>query len=321
MRILTGIQSTGVPHIGNILGAIKPLIRRSRQPGVEAFAFIADLHSLTTTRDNTTLRANTAAVAAAWIACGFDTKKHFFYRQSRVPQVCELAWYLACFTPYPMLANAHSFKDKSARLSEVSAGLFTYPVLMAADILLFDAEVVPVGKDQIQHLEITRDVAGAFNNNYGSVFKLPVAEVDNDVKLIPGTDGQKMSKTYRNTINIFLPEAELRKAIFSIKTDSTPIDAPKNPDTCTVFQLFRLIAHPDAVEDLRNRYLSGGLGYGEAKNLLFEHLLECFKSERMQYSDLISHPEDLEHILQSGEERARVLAKDKLLKVRECLGL
>lgn len=320
MRILTGIQSTGTPHLGNILGAIHPLIERSRQPDVEAFAFIADLHSLTTLYDASVREANVRAVAAAWIACGFDTERHHFYRQSRIPEICELMWYLACLAPYPMLANAHSFKEKSERLSEVTAGLFTYPVLMAADILMFDAEKVPVGKDQIQHLEITRDLAGAFNRRYGPTFVLPEAEVNEEVKVIPGTDGQKMSKSYNNTINIFLPEKELRKAVMSIVTDSTPLEAPKNPETCTVFRLYTLVATPQETEDLRVRYLAGGFGYGHAKTLLFEKLLDTFKEERAVFNDLMARPDYLESILQQGEEKTRALAREKMRTVRACLG-
>lgn len=320
MRILTGIQSTGTPHLGNILGAIQPLIERSRQPGIQAFAFIADLHSLTTIRDAQIRQANTRAVAAAWIAFGFDTDTHFFYRQSRIPEVSELTWYLGCFAPYPMLANAHSFKEKSSRLADVSAGLFTYPVLMASDILLFDAQRVPVGKDQIQHLEMTRDLAETFNRLYGAVFTIPQAEVQERVKVIPGTDGQKMSKSYNNTINIFATEKELRKNIMSIVTDSTPLEAPKNPDTCTVFRLFSLVASPEETTSLRERYLQGGYGYGQAKTLLFELLWEKFHPQRDRFNELMHHPDELEKILQRGEEKARHLAQDKIRTVRACLG-
>jgi tryptophanyl-tRNA synthetase len=228
-RLLTGIQATGVPHLGNILGAIQPGIEMSNNPENEAFFFIADLHSITTIKDPELLKHNTYAVAAAWLACGFNIEKNVFYRQSRIPQVCELTWYLNCFTPYPMLANAHSFKDKSDRLSDVNAGLFTYPVLMAADIILYDANFVPVGKDQIQHLEITRDIASTFNQKMGETFVLPEAKVDNRVMIVPGTDGQKMSKSYNNFINVFLPEKELKKQVMSVVTDSTPLEEPKDP--------------------------------------------------------------------------------------------
>src|SRR5690349_17736704 len=241
-RILTGIQSSGKPHLGNLLGAIIPAIELSKTPGNESFFFIADLHSLTTIKDAKTRIDNVNAVAAAWLAFGFDMDKNYLYRQSRIPEVCELTWYLNCFTPFPMLANATSFKDKSDRLADVNAGLFTYPVLMAADILLYNAEFVPVGKDQKQHVEIARDIASTFNNTYGDVFVLPEAKIDEQVMTIPGIDGQKMSKSYHNFIDIFLPEKELLKVVKSIVTDSTPLEEPKNPDTDTVYKLYALMA-------------------------------------------------------------------------------
>src|SRR5690606_12968067 len=239
-RILTGIQSTGIPHLGNILGAIQPMVQLSNMKENEAFAFIADLHSLTTIKNAEDRMKNIDGVAASWIACGFDYEKNTIYRQSDVPEVAELTWYLSCFTPFPMLANAHSFKDKSSRMNVVNAGLFTYPVLMAADILGYDANFVPVGKDQMQHLEITRDIAGAFNHQMGETFVIPEAKIDENVKIIPGTDGQKMSKSYNNTINIFLPEKELLKQVKSIVTDSTPLEEPKEPDVCNVYNIYKL---------------------------------------------------------------------------------
>ena len=242
-RILTGIQSTGVPHLGNILGAIIPAIELSRDKNNESLFFIADLHSLTTIRDPKILKENTYATAAAWLAFGFDTKNNLFYRQSDVTEVCELTWHLNCFTPYPMLANAHSFKDKANRLSDVNTGLFTYPVLMASDILLYDAEIVPVGKDQQQQLEMTRDIAGSFNHVYGDTLVLPEAKFDERVMIVPGTDGQKMSKSYNNIIDIFLPDKKLRKQVMSIVTDSTPMEKPKDPSSCHVFSLFKLLAN------------------------------------------------------------------------------
>ncbi|RZK28064.1 MAG: tryptophan--tRNA ligase, partial [Hymenobacter sp.] len=283
-RILTGIQSTGRPHLGNLLGAILPAIELSKNPANESLYFIADLHSLTTVRDPSVLRANTYAVAAAWLACGFDTEKNLFYRQSDVPQVTELTWYLSCFTPYPMLANAHSFKDKSDKLSDVNAGLFTYPVLMAADILLYNAEVVPVGKDQIQHLEIARDIAKAFNNRYGDTLVEPQARVDAELMTIPGLDGQKMSKSYGNIIDVFAPEKELLKTVRSIISDSTPLEAPKNPDTDTTFKLYSLLASPQETEELRAKYLAGGYGYGHAKQALYELIMNRFAAERERFS-------------------------------------
>ncbi|MBL0044737.1 MAG: tryptophan--tRNA ligase [Flavobacteriales bacterium] len=231
-RILTGIQSTGTPHLGNLLGAIQPAVAMSKAPGNDAFLFIADLHSFTTMRDPAVLRENTYVVAAAWLACGLDVNAVTFYRQSDVPEVTELAWYLGCLTPYPMLANAHSFKDKSDRLSNVNGGLFYYPVLMAADIILYDAHYVPVGKDQVQHLEIARDIAEAFNRTYGEdTFVVPNAKVDTQVMIVPGTDGQKMSKSYGNTINVFADEKELKKQVMGIVSDSKSLEEPKTTES------------------------------------------------------------------------------------------
>ncbi|WP_448519056.1 tryptophan--tRNA ligase [Rhodoflexus sp.] len=319
-RILTGIQSSGRPHLGNLLGAIIPAIELSRDPKNEAFIFIADLHSLTTIKDAALRKENTRAVAAAWLAFGFDTERNTFYRQSMVPEVCELAWYLNCFTPYPMLANAHSFKDKSDRLADVNAGLFTYPVLMAADILLYEAHFVPVGKDQEQHLEITRDIARSFNHQYGDVFVIPQARISEEVKTIPGTDGQKMSKSYNNIIDIFLPEKALRKQIMGIKTDSTPLEEPKNPDTCTVFKLYSLVATPDQTQQLREKYLEGNYGYGAAKQELYEVIVAKFGKERERFNYYMSDSAALEAALEKGEAKARIIAREVLAKVRQRLG-
>ncbi|GAB2793265.1 tryptophanyl-tRNA synthetase [Hymenobacter luteus] len=319
-RILTGIQSTGRPHLGNLLGAILPAIELSQQSANESLLFIADLHSLTTVRDADTLRQNTYAVAAAWLACGFDTEKNLFYRQSDVPQVTELTWYLSCFTPYPMLANAHSFKDKSNRLSDVNAGLFTYPVLMAADILLYDAEFVPVGKDQIQHLEITRDIASAFNNRYGETFVLPQARVDEQLMTIPGLDGQKMSKSYGNIIDIFVDDKTLLKTIRSIVSDSTPLEEPKNPDTDTTFKLYSLLASPQQVEEMRQNYLRGGYGYGHAKTALYELIRTRFAQEREQFNFYINNLPEIDRQLAEGARKAQAYGTTILNKVREKVG-
>lgn len=319
-RILTGIQSTGVPHFGNILGAIKPLIDLSNQPQNEAFAFVADFHSLTTVRSAEERIANTKAVVAAWIACGFDYKKNTLYLQSDVPEVAELTWYLSCFTPYPMLANAHSFKDKGDRMSEVNAGLFTYPVLMAADIIGYDAHFVPVGKDQVQHLEIARDIATSFNNLYGETFVVPEAKVDDNVKVVPGTDGQKMSKSYGNTINIFLAEKELKKQIGTIVTDSTPLEEPKNPDICNVFALYKLIATSEQQTQLRNKYLAGNFGYGHAKAELLELMLTHFSKERATFAELMTNQQELDAILLEGAAKAKSVLSGVLNKVRGKLG-
>jgi tryptophanyl-tRNA synthetase len=319
-RILTGIQSTGRPHLGNLLGAILPAIELSKNPANESLYFIADLHSLTTVRDASVLRANTYAVAAAWLACGFDTEKNLFYRQSDVPQVAELAWYLSCFTPYPMLANAHSFKDKSDKLSDVNAGLFTYPVLMAADILLYDADVVPVGKDQIQHLEIARDIAKAFNNRYGETLVEPQARVDTELMTIPGTDGAKMSKSYGNIIDIFLPEKELLKAIKTIVSDSTPLEAPKNPDADTTFKLYSLLASPEDIATMRHNYEAGGYGYGHAKKELYELILRRFATERERFAFYMNNLPEIDAQLAIGAKRAQAYGANVLAKVREKVG-
>jgi tryptophanyl-tRNA synthetase len=320
-RILTGIQSSGRPHLGNLLGAILPAIQLSQDPGNESFFFIADLHSLTTIKDGPTRRDNVNAVAAAWLACGFDTSRNTFWRQSRVPEHTELAWFLECFTPYPMLANATSFKDKAEQLSDVNAGLFVYPVLQAADILLYDANVVPVGKDQKQHLEMTRDIAASLNRQVGQeVLVLPEARIDEQVMTIPGVDGRKMSKSLSNYIDVFLPEKELRKQVMSIVTDSTPLEAPKNPDGDTVFTLYSLLAPVPDVLTMRQRFLAGGYGYGHAKQALFELLLEKFATERQRFAHLIANPHELEAELRAGEEKARAVAGQTIRRVRDVLG-
>jgi len=319
-RILTGIQSTGVPHLGNILGAIIPAIELSKKKENDSFFFIADLHSLTTVKDAEQRRNNTYATASAWLAFGFDTEKNVFYRQSDVPEVCELTWYLSCFTPYPMLANAHSFKDKADRLSDVNAGLFAYPVLMASDILLYDANLVPVGKDQKQHLEMTRDMAAAFNNQYGETFVVPEALMDKRVMVIPGTDGQKMSKSYNNYIDIFLPEKELKKIIMSVVTDSIPLEEPKNPDACNVFNLYRLLAEESSAKEMRAKYENGGYGYGQAKTALFETVMQKFKNERSEFQKYMNDRNELEKKLLQGAQKAKRVAQNVLQRVRKKLG-
>lgn len=319
-RILTGIQSSGRPHLGNLLGAIIPAIRLSKKPGNESLFFIADLHSLTSIKDAETRIHNVRAVAAAWLAFGFDTEKNFLYRQSRIPEVCELTWYLNCFTPFPMLANAHSFKDKSEKLADVNAGLFTYPVLMTADIILYNAEFVPVGKDQRQHVEIARDIATAFNNLYGETFVVPEAKIEEQVMTVPGTDGQKMSKSYGNIIDIFLGDKELRKQVLSIVTDSTPLEAPKNPDNDNVFALYSLIASDVQKEEMRKKYLGGNYGYGHAKQELFELITKTYSAEREAFNFYMSNPEALDKQLEQGEDKARVIAMEVLNRVRKKLG-
>ena len=321
MRILTGIQSSGRQHLGNLLGAILPAIKLANQGTNDSFLFIADLHSLTTVKDPAVRKENLYATAAAWLACGLDTNKTVFYAQSHVPQCTELTWYLNCFTPYPMLANAHSFKDKSDKLSDVNAGLFDYPVLMAADILLYDADLVPVGKDQRQHLEITRDIASAINRHTGQeLLVVPEARIDEQVMTIPGTDGQKMSKSYKNVVDVFLPEKELKKQIMGIVTDATPLEAPKDPEKCNVFQLFRLVATPEQTADLAQRYRAGGLGYGHAKTELLGVLLERFAEERVRFDALMANPAALDAALEVGARKAAAVADATLLRVRQALG-
>ncbi len=319
-RILTGIQSSGRPHLGNLLGAILPAIELSKDPKNESLFFIADLHALTSVKDAAVMKENTYAVAAAWMACGFDTQKNLFYRQSHVPEVTELTWHLSCFTPFPMLANAHSFKDKSDRLSDVNGGLFVYPVLMAADILMYDANLVPVGKDQKQHLEMTRDIANAFNHMYGETFVIPEAIISKEVMTVPGIDGQKMSKSYDNIIDIFLPEKPLRKKIMSIVTDSTPMEDPKNPDTCNVFAIYSLLAEAGQIQQLKEKYLAGNYGYGHAKQELYELILEKFKNERELFQKFMDNTQLLEDELQIGEAKAREIGATVLNKVRKKIG-
>ena len=320
-RILTGIQATGTPHLGNILGAIVPAIELSKKQENESFLFIANMHTLTQIKDAEVLRQNTYEIAAAWLAFGVDTEKTYFYRQSDIPEVCELAWYLSCFFPYQRLTLAHGFKDKADRLSDVNVRPFTYPMLMAADILLYDAEVVPVGNDQFQHLEMARDVGARFNNQMGEVFVLPQAELQENTKYVPGTDGNKMSKSRGNIINIFLPEKELKKQVMSIETDSTPLEEPKNPNTCKVFAIYSLIASSEQVEVLSQKYLAGNFGYGHAKTELLNLILETYQKERETFSYYMNNLPVLEKKLQEGAEKTRAVARKTLDKVRESLGM
>lgn len=319
-RILTGVQSTGTPHLGNLLGAIMPAIEMANQPDNESFIFIADMHSLTQIKDAETLRQNTYSVAATWLACGLDIERSVFYRQSDIPQVTELTWYLSCFFPYQRLTLAHSFKDKADRLEDVNAGLFSYPMLMAADILLYDAEIVPVGKDQLQHLEMTRDVASRFHAKMGEVFVLPEAKVQKDTMYVPGTDGEKMSKSKNNTINIFQTDKKLRKQIMGIQTDSTPLEKPKDPDTCNVFALYELIASDEQVTEMRKNYEAGGFGYGHAKQSFFELVKEKFQEPREKYEYYMNNLEEVDKALAKGAEKARLVADKVLKKVRTKAG-
>jgi tryptophanyl-tRNA synthetase len=319
-KILTGVQSTGTPHLGNLLGAIIPAIALSNNPENESFLFIADLHSITQIKDGATLRNNTYSTAAAWLACGLNVDKVTFYRQSDVPQTAELTWYLSCFFPYQRLTLAHSFKDKADRLDDVNAGLFSYPMLMAADILLYDAEVVPVGKDQLQHIEITRDVASRFNHQMGETFVLPEAKIQDNSMLIPGTNGGKMSKSANNIINIFLNDKALRKQIMSIETDSTPLEEPKNPDTCNAFAIYSLLASEEQIAAMKANYLGGNYGYGHAKQALFELIVEKFKTEREKYNYFMENLPEVDTLLQKGANKASAVATEVLKRVRTKLG-
>lgn len=320
-RILTGIQATGTPHLGNLLGAIIPAIELSKKSENESFLFIANMHSLTQIKNAEELRKNTYEIAAAWLACGLDTEKTYFYRQSDIPEVCELSWYLSCFFPFSRLQLAHSFKDKADRLEDVNAGLFTYPMLMAADILLYDAEIVPVGKDQLQHLEMARDVGARFNNQMGEIFVLPQAELQENTKYVPGIDGHKMSKSRGNIINIFLPEKQLKKQVMAIETDSTPLEEPKNPDTCKVFAIYSLLANETQIAEMRAKYLAGNYGYGHAKTELFNLILENFKREREKFEYYMNNLSELDAKLQEGAEKTRKIAAETLKRVRLSLGM
>lgn len=319
-RILTGIQSTGTPHLGNILGAIIPAVQMANDPSNDSFLFIADMHSLTQIKDGQQLRENTYSTAATWLAFGIDPEKTVFYRQSDIPEVTELMWYLLCFFPYQRMTLAHSFKDKADRLEDVNGGLFTYPILMAADILLYDAELVPVGKDQEQHIEMTRDVASRFHAANGETFVIPEARISEETKLIPGTDGHKMSKSRNNYLDIFLPEKQLRKQVMSIVTDSKELEDPKDPDSCNVFALYKLIATEQEMLEMRKNYLAGGFGYGHAKQALYEKLLLVFEEPRRRYTHLMGNRHEIDEALRKGAEKARSTAQIVLGRVREKVG-
>ena len=317
-RILTGIQSTGTPHLGNILGAIIPAIEKSINN--ESYLFIADLHSLTQIKDSNELRENTYSTAAAWLAFGLNTEKTVFYKQSDVAVTTELAWILSTYFPYQRLTLAHSFKDKSDNLKDVNVGLFTYPMLMAADILLYDSNFVPVGKDQLQHLEITRDVAIKFNNKHGETFVIPEAMINETTKYVTGTNGEKMSKSKGNIIDIFLPEKELKKQIMTIQTDSTPLELPKDYESCNVFKIIKLIAENNHVDEIKNKYKSGGYGYGHAKTELFEIILSKYKNQRDKYNHLMSNKKEIDAVLLDGASRAKATANEVLRRVKTKLG-
>ncbi|MBT8181182.1 MAG: tryptophan--tRNA ligase [Eudoraea sp.] len=319
-RILTGIQSTGTPHLGNILGAIIPAINMAKDRKNDSFLFIADMHSLTQIKNGDELRHNTYATAATWLAFGLDIESTVFYRQSDVPQVTQLAWYLSCFYPYQRLTLAHSFKDKADRLGDVNAGLFTYPMLMAADILLYDANIVPVGKDQLQHIEMTRDVASRFEAQMGETFVMPEAQVQKDTMYIPGTDGAKMSKSKGNLIDIFQPDKKLRKQVMRIITDSKPLEDPKDPETDTTFSLYKILASDDQISEMRANYLNGNYGYGHAKQALYELVIEKFKSPREKFDYYMNHLNEVDDALSIGAEKAKKVANSVLERVRNKVG-
>ena len=319
-KILTGIQSTGTPHLGNILGAIIPAVEMANSTSDESYLFIANMHSLTQIKNKKILKQNTFSTAATWLAFGLDPKKTCFYRQSDVPEVTELAWYLACFFPYQRLKLAHSFKDKSDNLKDVNSGLFSYPMLMSADILLYDAHIVPVGKDQLQHLEMTRDVASRFNNLMGETFIIPKAEIQDDTKYITGTDGEKMSKSKNNIVDIFVDDKKLRKQIMKIETQSLAVEDPKNPEDCNVFKLFEVVAPENDVQLLKSKYLKGGVGYGEAKELLFNTILQRFSENREKYFELLENKDQVEALLLTGAQKARKQAQKVLKRVRTRVG-
>ena len=318
-RILTGIQSTGTPHLGNILGAIIPAIQQSKATN-DSYLFIADLHSMTQIKDGKLLKENTYATAAAWLAFGLDHNKTIFYKQSDVAITTELAWILSTYFPYQRLTLAHSFKDKSDDLKDVNVGLFTYPMLMAADILLYDANYVPVGKDQLQHLEITRDVAIKFNNKHGETFVIPEAKVNESTKYVTGTNGEKMSKSKGNIIDIFLPEKQLKKQIMSIQTDSTPLEEPKEFQNCNVFKIFKLIADENQTNEMKNKYQSGGYGYGHAKTDLLNLILEKYKDNRSKFEYLMSNKKEIDLILSEGSKKAEITAAQVIKRVKTKLG-
>lgn len=320
-RILTGIQSTGVPHLGNLLGAIVPAIEMANSSENDSFLFIANLHTLTQIKDADILRENTYAVAAAWMAFGLDTDKTVFYRQSDVPETTELTWYLNCFFPYQRLTLAHGFKDKADRLDDVNSGLFTYPMLMAADILLYDAKFIPVGRDQLQHIEMTRDVASRLHAKMGKeIFVLPEAKLVENIHVIPGTDGEKMSKSRGNYINIFQSDKKLKKQVMSIQTDSTPLEEPKDPEICNVFNIYKLIASEDQVEEMRQNYQGGNFGYGHAKTALFELLKEKYAYQRERFAYYMENKNELDKELEKGAAKAKKVALATLSRVRETLG-
>jgi tryptophanyl-tRNA synthetase len=319
MRILSGVQPSGVLHIGNYFGMMRPCLDLQGQG--ESYLFIADYHALTSAPQPAALRERITGVAVDFLACGLDPAQTVFFRQTGVPEVTELAWILSCITPMGLLERCHSYKDKVAQGIAANHGLFAYPVLMAADILIYQSTVVPVGKDQKQHLEVTRDIAIRFNNDFGPVLTIPEPRIREEVAVIPGLDGRKMSKSYDNTIEIFGEEKALRKKIMKIVTDATPMEAPKDPDKCLIFQLYTLFATPDELATMRQRYLAGGLGYGHAKQALFEIFWEYFRPMRARREELLKDLGHVQQVLLAGEAKARTAAAITMQAVRQVVGL
>ena len=319
MRILSGIQPSGKLHIGNYFGAMRQHLQLQAEN--DSFYFIADYHALTSSPDPAELRANSLDVTADYIALGLDTDKTVFWRQSDVPEVTELAWILSCVTPMGLLQRCTSYKDKIAQGLSPSHGLFAYPVLQAADILIFNSDLVPVGADQKQHIEVTRDIAVRFNNKFGEILTVPKEHIIESVAVVPGIDGQKMSKSYNNTIEIFEPEKQLTKKVLRIVTDSTPLEEPKDPEKCNVFALLKLVAAPDELAEWAQKYRSGGLGYGIVKKRLAELLIEYFKPYRQKRVELENNLDFVEQVLRNGAERAQAVARQTLDKVRSAVGL
>jgi tryptophanyl-tRNA synthetase len=319
MRILSGIQPSGVLHIGNYFGMMRPAIELQKEG--ETFYFIADFHALTSLRDPKALRENSRRVALDFLACGLDPERAALFRQSDVPQVTELAWILSTVAPMGLLERAHSYKDKLARGLAPTVGLFSYPVLMAADILIYDSDAVPVGKDQKQHIEITRDLAVKINETYGQVFKLPEPRIHAATEVVPGLDGQKMSKSYGNNIDIFGDEKETRKRVMSVVTDSTPVEAPKDPERSTIVQLYSLFASREELANMRERFKKGGTGYGDFKKELFEKMWEYFAPMRKRREEIQRDKSYIDKVLARGAKRANEIADQVMARVRKAVGL
>ncbi|HAR63486.1 MAG TPA: tryptophan--tRNA ligase [Candidatus Margulisbacteria bacterium] len=319
MRILSGIQPSGPLHIGNYFGMMKKMIQY--QETSQLLCFIANYHALTSISNSTLLAENTLEAAISFLALGLDPNKSIFWVQSDIPEVTELTWVLANITPVGLMERSHSYKDKIAKGLAPNMGLFNYPILMASDILLYQSEKVPVGKDQKQHVEITRDIAIRFNNEYGDIFTIPEPEIDENVATIPGIDGQKMSKSYNNTIEIFTDKATLKTKVMNIVTDSLPVDASKDPDKCNVFNIYKLFIPTEEEAILRNRYINGGLKYSEVKKELVEIIWNFYAPYREKYEDLKAHPEVVRTILKTGEKRAREIAQPTIEKVKKSIGL